>query len=38
MRLSALETSEIGNEIGDEIGNKIGRVRVSNTMVGPISL
>lgn len=34
MRLSALETSEIGNEIGGEIGNKIGRARVSNTIVG----
>lgn len=30
MRLSALETGEIGNEVGDEIGNKIARV--SNTM------
>lgn len=34
MRLSALETSEIGNEIGGEIGNKIGRAWVSNTIVG----
>jgi len=35
MRLSALETGEIGNEIGDEIGNKIGRAWVSNTMRSP---